>query len=207
MNSRAFWIAITAWSAKVPSSSISLSENGRGGWRMTAIEPMPRPSHSIGAQSTEKLPIKSITPRSDSRCIGNDAASGRCSARRSAITRPVIVCSSGLGNVRTHRVQRRTAPRRGMHLAVVPDEEDAELLDREKMLAAVEDLVEHRRRVGHGAADDLQHVGSGGLLLERLLGFVEKARVLDRDHRLVGEGLQQAAFLGREGPHVDSARH
>ena len=31
LNRRAFWIAITAWSAKVLSSSISLSLNGHGG--------------------------------------------------------------------------------------------------------------------------------------------------------------------------------
>ena len=33
LNRRAFWIAITAWSAKVLSSAISLSVNGTGGWR------------------------------------------------------------------------------------------------------------------------------------------------------------------------------
>ena len=33
------------------------------------------------------------------------------------------------------------------------------------------------------------------LAFERLLGLVEKPRVLDRDHRLVGEGLQQRDFL------------
>ncbi len=49
LNSRAFWIAITAWSAKVLSSAISLSENGLGGWRSIMIEPIPRSSHTIGA--------------------------------------------------------------------------------------------------------------------------------------------------------------
>ena len=43
LNRRAFWIAITAWSAKVLSSAISLSVNGFGGWRITSIEPMPLP--------------------------------------------------------------------------------------------------------------------------------------------------------------------
>ena len=49
LNRRAFWIAITAWSAKVSSSLISLSANGLGGWRATWIEPMSRPSHISGA--------------------------------------------------------------------------------------------------------------------------------------------------------------
>ena len=35
----------------------------------------------------------------------------------------------------------------------------------------------------------------GGLPLERFLGLVEEPRVLDRDHRLVGERLQQRDLL------------
>ena len=46
-------------------------------------------------------------------------------------------------------------------------------------------------------ADDLEHVGGRGLLLQRLresrsrLHLLEQPHVLDRDHGLVGEGLQQ----------------
>ena len=36
-----------------------------------------------------------------------------------------------------------------------------------------------------------EHVGGRGLPRQRLPGLVEKPRVLDRDHGLVGEGLQQ----------------
>ena len=63
-----------------------------------------------------------------------------------------------------------------------------------------DDRVEHRLRVGDRAADDAQDLGRRRLLLERLLGFVEQARVLDRDHRLVGEGLQQRDLLVAEAP-------
>ena len=48
------------------------------------------------------------------------------------------------------------------------------------------------------AADDLQHVGGRGLLLQRLLRLVDLSCILDRDHRLVGEGLQQLDLLRRE---------
>ena len=37
----------------------------------------------------------------------------------------------------------------------------------------------------------------GGLLLQRLLRLVEQPHVLDRDHRLVGEGLEQRDLLSR----------
>jgi len=53
LKSRAFWIAITAWSAKVRSRPISFSENPVGGWRTTYTVPMARPSQIIGANTCE----------------------------------------------------------------------------------------------------------------------------------------------------------
>ncbi len=52
LNRRAFWIAITAWSAKVCSSASSLSLKAPRE-RATPTTPMPRPSHSIGAKAIE----------------------------------------------------------------------------------------------------------------------------------------------------------
>ena len=56
--------------------------------------------------------------------------------------------------------------------------------------------------------DDLQHLGGRGLLLQRLgqlararLHLVEQPHVLDRDHRLVGEGRDQLDLLVGEWPH------
>ena len=46
----------------------------------------------------------------------------------------------------------------------------------------------------------LQHLGGRRLPLQRLLGLVEQAHVLDRDHRLVGEGLQQLDWPSAKGP-------
>ena len=54
-NSRAFWIAITAWSAKVLSSARSLSPKGPSLALSIAIDPMPLPSHISGANSAAKL--------------------------------------------------------------------------------------------------------------------------------------------------------
>ena len=49
-------------------------------------------------------------------------------------------------------------------------------------------------------ADHLEHVGGRGLLLQRFAEFgcaslVEQPRVLDGDHRLVGEGRHQLDLL------------
>ena len=47
--------------------------------------------------------------------------------------------------------------------------------------------VEHRLQIEGRAADDLEHVGGGGLLLQQLAQLVEQAGVLDGDDGLVGE--------------------
>jgi hypothetical protein len=53
------------------------------------------------------------------------------------------------------------------------------------------DCVEHWLDIGRRARDHPQDVGRGRLLLERLFRLVEQPNVLDRDHGLVGEGLEQ----------------
>ena len=53
------------------------------------------------------------------------------------------------------------------------------------------DRFEDRLRVGRRAADDLEDFGRRGLPLQRLPGLVEQAHVLDRDHGLRGERLDQ----------------
>src|SRR2546426_11014205 len=69
-------------------------------------------------------------------------------------------------------------------------------------------VAEARRAFGDGfenwlqlkgrAADDLQHLAYGRLLLERLLRFIEQADVLDRDRGLVGERFHQPDLIGAE---------
>src|SRR5580704_652647 len=70
-------------------------------------------------------------------------------------------------------------------------------------------LLQHRRKhrlkIAGKAADNLQHFRGGGLLIQRfcklpsaLLLCLEQSGVLDRDHRLVGEGLGQLDLLVRK---------
>ena len=64
---------------------------------------------------------------------------------------------------------------------------------------------QHGLQIEGRAADDFQHLGGGGLLLQRLgqiararLHLVEKPHVLDCDHGLVGEGLDQLDLASAE---------
>ena len=69
--------------------------------------------------------------------------------------------------------------------------------------------VQHGLDIGGRAADDAEDLGRGRLLLERFgqfavarLQLVEHPHVLDRDRRLVGEGLDQFDLLRGERPHL-----
>ena len=66
--------------------------------------------------------------------------------------------------------------------------------------ATLQDLVEHRGRVGDRAADRREHFARGLLLLERLLRLVEQPSVLDRDHRLVGKGCRKCDLFFAKRP-------
>src|SRR6266567_488579 len=75
----------------------------------------------------------------------------------------------------------------------------------EKPLASFQDRLEYWRRIGDRAADCGEHFDGGPLLVERFLGLVEQPRVLDRDHRLIGEGLEQRDVLFGKGPDIVAA--
>ena len=77
----------------------------------------------------------------------------------------------------------------------------------------LDERIQHRLQIERRAADDLEHVRGGCLLLQERLGeimgarlhLVEQAHIADRDHRLIGEGLQQRDLLFAEGMHLDAA--
>lgn len=64
---------------------------------------------------------------------------------------------------------------------------------------SLQDRVEYRVLVIAGLADDLQDFPRRRLALQPDLKFLELADVLDGDHSLRGEGLDQRGFVCREG--------
>src|SRR5262249_23609093 len=85
-------------------------------------------------------------------------------------------------------------------LAVLTHEIDRGVLAREEPLAALEDLVEDRFRIGDGTADRRQNLSGRALLLQRFVCLVEQANVLERNRRLIAEGLKQRNLALAEGP-------
>ncbi len=63
LNRRAFWIAITPWSAKVWSRLMSLSEYAEGSFLAAAMQPMRAPCQIIGATTREPMPVFSANRR------------------------------------------------------------------------------------------------------------------------------------------------
>src|SRR5215510_2764788 len=55
----------------------------------------------------------------------------------------------------------------------------------------LDQCIEHRFQIERRATDDLEHIGSRGLLLQRLAQLVEQPSVLDGDDGLSGEILHQ----------------
>src|SRR5213594_3450497 len=61
---------------------------------------------------------------------------------------------------------------------------------------ALDDRIKHRLHIRRGAADDAEHLGGCGLMLQGFAQFrvalaelLKQAHVFNGDHRLVGEGL------------------
>src|SRR3984957_21026525 len=71
-------------------------------------------------------------------------------------------------------------------------------------------LFDHRREyrceIARRRIDDLEDLGGRGLPFERLAGFRDEPRVLDRDYRLCAEILQQGDLLVGERVDVLSVR-
>src|SRR6516162_4251858 len=60
-----------------------------------------------------------------------------------------------------------------------------------KTVCLLQDHLEYGGEIAGRRVDDLQHFGRRGLLLQGLARFSDQPRILDCDHRLIGEGAHQ----------------
>ena len=99
LNSRAFWIAITAWSANDLRSAFSLSCRPRDSRRNIVSDPMPRPCHMSGATTTEvPRPISPAASAAGCRRSGSFCRSRTSTRSPLRIAFSVRVPASGRGN-------------------------------------------------------------------------------------------------------------
>jgi hypothetical protein len=78
----------------------------------------------------------------------------------------------------------------------------AAVSDRTKAMRLLQDRVEHRCEVAGRRIDDLQHLCSRGLPLQRFARLGQEPRVFDRDDCLVGEGGYELDLPVGKRPHL-----
>ena len=218
LKSRTFSIAITAWSAKVRSSAISASVKGRPRTRRTLMRPdapaFPQQRHDGEASGTPSATAVARPARRPGR-LGisyvSDLSSpdGALAAFSSSRERGQVVANPARhrpafpeAGARLHRRESpSTSGRRGP--SAPPSSFEALFTIASK----------HRLGIRRRTADHPQDLPRRRLLLQRLgqlavprLELLEEPHVLDRDHRLVGEGLEELDLLAGEGPGLAAPR-
>ena len=202
LNRRAFWIAITAWSAKVLSSASSLSVNGCGGSRETWIAPTPRSSQSIGAKAIEKLPAASATRRSGAGTSAIGEHVGEVDDAALADRRSPSRClRAGAGTRRRERALGCSiATPRKPPCAACRRRRSGRCRARSPRTAARSCRGSCRTPAAVSATELLITCSTSAVAVccsSASFVSLKQARVLDRDHRLVGEGLEQLELACR----------
>ena len=83
--------------------------------------------------------------------------------------------------------------------AVLVEQREIGLVCTAKPRGRLDKRVEHRLQIERRPADDLQHVGGGGLLLQGFAQLVEQAGVLDRDDGLAAKFSTSSICLSVNG--------
>src|SRR5215467_8179444 len=88
-------------------------------------------------------------------------------------------------------------------------ESQRHIIDPTNLGSALDNRVEHRLQIGRRAANDAEHFGRRGLMLQSfaqfsvaLLDLLEQPHVLDGDRRLVSKSLKECDLFIRERPHL-----
>ncbi len=170
LNRRTFSIAITAWSAKVSSSSTCWSVKGRASVRNAVIAPIATPSRSSGTPTVAAIPcrwmagddVRILGLEADPHVLDTERAAAR--GRRGPTPTPRV---SGLASPASRLDL--TGPWRATQAHHRPlDPEDLRVLGVAESRGGFHDRVHHRLEIGRRAADDPQNLRGRGLLLERL---------------------------------------
>ena len=199
LNSRTFSMAITAWAAKVSSSLICFSEKGRTSVRRIMIAPIAIPSRSNGVARTVRMPRNSwAIPEIPS---SGSLQDHECEVCRSIMARPGW--SAGrLSNV-PHPPATGIGPYAPQLEVLSPSTRSNQRIRRiAQPRGILRNDIQHRLNIRRRAGDDAQDFARRRLLLQRLLEFLKQPHVLDRDHRLVGEGFKQFDLRRGEGTHL-----
>ena len=202
-NSRTFSIAITAWSAKVV-DQLDLLVGERPHDAARQDEHADRHSFAQQRHAEHRAQVlRSSRPR-----INVNSGSALTSAMWTALAfehaRPPTDPSIRLPRMTLHvlHVLGREAVARDVMIEPSLASRMAALSASHSRAAEFDQRVEHRLQIEGRAADDLEHVGGGGLLLQRLAQLVEQPRVLDGDDGLGGEVRDQLDLLVGERPHL-----
>ena len=169
MNSRAFWIAITAWSAKLRSRLHSFSLNGfmRRAADEDRADGAVLPQHG---RERHRIVFADTT--------GDLAQGGRNVGivEYVGVTDQAALAEGHLarGPLQRHRVQRADAlgvgavRRADMEQSIIAGQVYEAIIAAKQMLDAAQDLVEYRLGVGDRAADDPEDIRGRLLLFQRL---------------------------------------
>ena len=201
LNNRTFSIAITAWSAKVFTSVICLSENGTGSFLLPTDTPMGVPSRTMGTASDASVP----------KLVGARDALSKFLLRRLLQIRHVQnrVVQQGATH---HEISTNRSVRSKRTGAVCRSCCNREVIALDQIHRAVGVAaqprhicrygVDHRLQIGRGTAHHAQDLAGRGLLFQRfgerrvaLPELVEQPHVLDGDDSLVGKRLDQRDLL------------
>ena len=162
-------MAMTAWSAKVLSSSICLSVNGRTSIRRITMTPTGASSRIRGVARMVRRPCPAGAPGPPGTRRAQSAR--RCRrmwiVRRSMTARPDGVSTGHRAKVEPWRHRHRAeVGHPAQHVALDPEDEH---VGRAAQLSrALGHRVQHRLDVRRRAGDDAQDLGGRRLLLERL---------------------------------------
>ena len=215
MSRRAFSIAITACAAKFSSRAICLSGNTPGSRRKIAMKPTTAPSLSSGtARARGHRPVRPGhrarwgTSPGVASVVTSVAWTGFLVAMPRAIRAALLV--SGFRRLAFGESGRDAQQRHPFDAFAIVRQERAERRPAQPH-RPLQHRIEHRCQIARRRVDHLQHLGGRGLLFQRLALFGDQPCVLDRDHRLIGEGADKLDLpvgerfdpLAREHDHPD----